>query len=58
MRVEFINHCGGIMLVDETRVEEYKAAGYMLAANVIDSVAEVIDEKPLQKKKTRSKKEV
>lgn len=58
MRVEFINSSGGRMFVDESRVEEYKAAGYMLAADVVDSTAEVIDEKPVQKRKSRSKKEV
>lgn len=35
MRVEFINKVGGKMFVDESRVEEYKAAGYVLAANVV-----------------------
>lgn len=61
MRVAFINAVGGIMHVDESRVEHYKAAGYKLAANVVDSTAEVIDEsevKPTHRKKTRSKKEV
>lgn len=58
MRVEFINSSGGRMFVDESRVDEYKAAGYMLAADVVDSTAEVIDEKPVQKRKSRNKKEV
>lgn len=60
MRVEFINHTGGKMFVDESRVNEYKAAGYMLAADVIDSVAIEIDETPVVEKKSirRRKKEV
>lgn len=57
MRVEFINKTGGRMFVDESRVEEYKAAGYILAANVIESTAKEIDE-PKPAKRTRKKKEV
>lgn len=58
MRVEFINNVGGKMFVDESRVNEYIAAGYMLAANVIDSTAVEVDEAPTPKKKsTRKKKE-
>lgn len=56
MRVEFINASGGIMLVDDSRVEEYKAAGYLLAADVFD--VEVKDENPTEKKRGRKKKEV
>lgn len=60
MRVKFINHVGGIMLVDESRVNEYKEAGYMPASDVIDVEAKVVDEnvEPTPKKKaTRRKKE-
>jgi len=56
MRIEFINNTGGRMFVDESRVEEYKAAGYMLAADVIDSVAVVIEEVPPVKKTRATKK--
>lgn len=58
MRVEFINKTGGRMFVDESRVEDYKAAGYILAANVIDSTAKEVDEPVVKKKSTRKKKEV
>lgn len=58
MRVEFINSVGGVMLVDESRIEEYKAAGYMLAADVIDSTAVEVVDKPAVKKKSTKKKEV
>lgn len=60
MKVEFINAAGGRMFVDESRVNEYKEAGYKLASDVIDSTAEIIEEaKPSPKKKTvRRKKEV
>lgn len=54
MRVEFINSKGGTMFVDESRIEEYKAAGHILAADVIDTKF-VDDEKP---KTRRKKKEV
>lgn len=57
MRVEFINNAGGRMLVDESRVAEYKAAGYMLAADVIDSVAvEIVEEMPVKKTRSTRKK--
>lgn len=60
MRVAFINAVGGLMYVDESRIEEYKAAGYMLAADVVDSTAhevtDVEEDKPAPKK--RRKKEV
>ena len=56
MRVEFINNAGGRMLVDESRVNEYKAAGYMLAADVIDSVAVEIEEIPVKKSRSTKKR--
>lgn len=54
-RVAFINAVGGTMYVDESRVDEYKGAGFMLASDVIDTTAVIVDaeEKP---KPTRSKK--
>lgn len=55
MRVNFINAVGGLMSVDESRVEEYKAAGFIPAANVIDvEPHEETEEQP--KKRTRKKK--
>lgn len=53
MKVEFINKFGGKMFVDESRVEEYKAAGYILAANVVstDEKPTEIEEKPKRKRK-------
>lgn len=57
MRIEFINATGGSMFVDESRKEEYIAAGYMLAANVIDSVAVELKEPVEKKRATRKKKE-
>lgn len=56
MRIEFINSTGGKMLVDESRVEEYKEAGYMLASKVID--AEFVEDKKPRAKKTTKKNEV
>lgn len=56
MRVKFINAVGGYMTVDESRVEEYKAAGYLLAADVIDVEARVIDSEKQPKKRTSKKK--
>lgn len=56
MRIEFINNAGGKMLVDESRVSEYLAAGYMLAADVIDSVAVEIEEKPVKATRSTRKK--
>lgn len=62
MRVAFINALGGTMLVDESRVEEYKAAGYVLAANVDSTAVEVneTEDKPkaATKRKATKKKEV
>lgn len=61
MRVEFIGATGGRMFVDESRVNEYKEAGFIPASDVIDSTARDIErqEEPVQKKKTtRRKKEV
>lgn len=55
MRIEFINSAGGKMLVDESRKEEYIAAGYMLAANVIDTTATEVDT-PVEKKPSTKKK--
>ncbi len=50
MRVRFINRLsGGVMYVDESRVEEYKAAGHRPAADV-QPAAEI------PKKTTRAKK--
>jgi len=57
MRVEFINHTGGKMFVHESRVEEYKAAGYIPAASIVDSTARDITEPVEKKKTTRRKKE-
>lgn len=57
MKVEFVNNQGGRMFVDESRVEEYVAAGYMLAANVVDSTAVIVEDAPVVKKTTRRKKE-
>lgn len=58
MRVEFINSVGGIMTVDESRKQEYIEAGYMLASDVVDSVAvEVVDKPTTKKTSTRKKKE-
>ena len=58
MRVAFKNNAGGIMLVDESRVNEYKAAGFKPVANVENkkNVEVVEEEKPAVKK--RRKKEV
>lgn len=56
MRVNFINAVGGLMSVDESRVEEYKAAGFTLAADVVDVEARVIDTEEQPKKRTRKKK--
>lgn len=59
MRVAFINKVGGIMLVDESRKQEYIEAGYMLASDIVDSTAVVVEEEvPAKKKTTRKKKEV
>lgn len=54
-RIEFINCVGGSMFVDESRKQEYIEAGYMLASDVIDSTAVVIDEVEEPKKTTRRK---
>lgn len=41
MRIGFINSITGtVMMVDESRVEEYKAAGYKLAADSFTKPAE------------------
>lgn len=52
MRAKFINNLGGIMLVDESRIEEYKEAGYKLAS---DSVSKAV---PAEKEKSTTKKKV
>lgn len=57
MRIEFINSTGGKMLVDESRKDEYIAAGYLLAANVIDSTAVEVDKPVKIKTSTRKKVE-
>lgn len=57
MRVAFINAVGGLMYVDESRVEEYKAAGYMLAADVVDSTAVEIEEEQPTIRKRRKKED-
>lgn len=58
-RVEFVNHTGGSMWVDESRVNEYLEAGYMLASDIVDSTAVILEEeKPAPKKKPRKKAEV
>jgi len=54
-RVEFITAVGSSMFVDESRVDEYKAAGFKLAASVLETQAK--EEAPVAKK-TRKKKEV
>lgn len=54
MRIEFINSVGGKMLVDESRKDEYIAAGFKLAADIVDSTARVIE--PAPKKTARRKK--
>jgi len=64
MRVAFINAVGGRMLVDESRVDEYMAAGFKLAADVIDTTAkEVVEDEiseaaPAPAPKKKRKKEV
>lgn len=57
MKVEFINRTGGKMFVDESRIEEYKAAGYKLAADIIDGTAIIVDAPVEKKKSTRRRKE-
>lgn len=56
MRVEFINSSGGRMYVDESRVDEYKAAGFKLAAkNIPRKESSDTIEEPA--KRSRRKKE-
>lgn len=51
MKVEFINRLGGKMFVDESRVEEYMAAGYKLAAKTSIKVPEEkVQDKTTEKK--------
>ena len=56
MRVEFINSSGGRMYVDESRIDEYKAAGFKLAANV-HKAKETSDTNEEPAKRSRRKKE-
>lgn len=61
MRVAFINNVGGIMTVDESRKDEYLEAGFVLASNIVDSTATVVDvvePTPKKRKTTTKKKEV
>lgn len=46
--IKFINSMGGFMYVDDSRVEEYKEAGYRLASDA---------PKPVKKSTTRKAKE-
>lgn len=55
MRVEFIGKFGSRMYVDETRAEEYKAAGYKPAAS---SVKDKETTEEVKAKTSRKKKEV
>lgn len=57
MRVEFVNSVGGIMRVDESRVEEYKAAGYMLAVKAEKKTDAKAEEAPKKKAAPKKKKE-
>lgn len=58
--VEFINSFGGIMRVAENRVEEYKAAGYKLAATPVTEPIEApkiqSEEKPKKAVRKRTTK--
>lgn len=61
MRVAFINSVGNKMYVDESRVQEYKDAGYQLASDIIDSTAVITETEEVPavaKKSRRRKKEV
>ena len=51
--VGFINKLGGVMYVDDSRVDEYKAAGYMPVANIIDT-----EEHPQEITSKRKRKKV
>lgn len=54
MMVEFINKLGGKMFVDDSRVDEYKAAGYILAADIVgtdETPKEITEEKPKRRRK-------
>lgn len=55
MRVAFINSVGNIMMVDESRKDEYIKAGFMPAEDVVDSTAHEVVE-PTPKKKTTRKR--
>lgn len=57
MAVAFINKMGGVMLVHESKVDWYKAAGYMLAAtpsnNSIEDSPIEDDKKILRRRRTK-----
>ncbi|MBQ0113616.1 MAG: hypothetical protein KBT03_10835 [Bacteroidales bacterium] len=55
MRVAFVNGNGHKMLVDESRVEEYKAAGFKLAVEPLAKEEKQAEPKP---KRTKRNKEV
>lgn len=57
MKVKFINKFGGTMFVDETRVEEYKGAGFKLAPTLLpkEEPTEEVKAKPAEKKAKRTK---
>lgn len=56
MKVEFINKLGGKTFVDSSRVEEYIAAGYKLAAKTSTIEEEKTDEieTPVEKGKRKA----
>lgn len=56
MRVEFINKFGGRMYVDESRVEEYKGAGFKLASSSLEKKATTEETKPEKTEKKPVKK--
>lgn len=57
MMVKFINaYTGTEMWVAEDRVEEYKAAGHKLAADVAEAVKPTKDEEPKPKRRKTTKK--
>lgn len=51
--VEFLNKNGGKMLVDESRVEEYKAAGHKPAAEISAPKEPIIKAPSVSKKRTK-----
>lgn len=56
MKVEFINKFGGRMYVDESRVEEYKGAGFKLASSSLEKKATTEETKPEKTEKKPVKK--